>query len=142
MHEHVPVVEVRIWNQSVGAVARDNKLNCYVFEYANSFVSKGIELAPLQMPLSKAQGTFVFPDLPQMTYKRLPALLADALPDNFGNALIDAYLARKGIPKEEITALDRLAYMGKRGMGALEFNVKETVFRASLSLAPIYGHST
>lgn len=63
----------------------------------------------------------MFPDLPEITYKRLPALLADALPDNFGNALIDAYLARKGILKEEITALDRLAYMGKRGMGALEF---------------------
>lgn len=121
MHKPVPVIEVRIWDHTVGAVARDDKLNCYVFEYAKSFVSSGIELAPLQMPLSKAGGTFVFPDLPEMTYKRLPALLADALPDNFGNALIDAYLARKGIPKKEITALDRLAYMGKRGMGALEF---------------------
>ncbi len=73
------------------------------------------------MPLSRAGSPFVFPDLPKMTYKGLPALIADALPDDFGNALIDAYLARKGIAKDEITALDRLAYMGKRGMGALEF---------------------
>lgn len=121
MRKSVAVIEVRMWDQTVGAIARDDKLNCYAFEYAKSFASKGIELAPLQMPLAKAGGTFVFPDLPELTYKRLPAMLADALPDNFGNALIDANLARKGIPKEEITALDRLAYMGKRGMGALEF---------------------
>jgi serine/threonine-protein kinase HipA len=63
----------------------------------------------------------VFPDLPELTYRRLPGLLADALPDDFGNALIDAWMAREGVNKAQITSLDRLAYMGKRGLGALEF---------------------
>jgi serine/threonine-protein kinase HipA len=64
---------------------------------------------------------FLFTDLPEATYRRLPALLADALPDDFGNALIDAWMADRGLRKEEVTPLDRLAYMGKRGMGALTF---------------------
>jgi serine/threonine-protein kinase HipA len=73
------------------------------------------------MPLAAAAEPFVFTDLPEATYRRLPGLLADALPDDFGNALIDAWMAREGVGKSEITSLDRLAYMGKRGMGALEF---------------------
>jgi serine/threonine-protein kinase HipA len=63
----------------------------------------------------------MFTDLPGETYKRLPAMLADALPDDFGNALIDSYMAQKGVDKSRITPLDRLAYMGNRAMGALEF---------------------
>jgi serine/threonine-protein kinase HipA len=121
VYKPVAVIEVRIWDQLVGAVAKDEKLNCYAFEYAKKFSATTIELAPLQMPLSKSKDIFAFTDLRPQTYKRLPALLADALPDDFGNGLIDAYLATKGIAKDDITALDRLAYMGKRGMGALEF---------------------
>jgi serine/threonine-protein kinase HipA len=73
------------------------------------------------MPLAKANAPFVFPELPELTYKRLPALLADALPDDFGNALIDAWMVTQGVAASNITALDRLAYMGARGFGALEF---------------------
>jgi serine/threonine-protein kinase HipA len=73
------------------------------------------------MPLGDAQSTFAFQNLSEPSYKRLPGLLADALPDDFGNALIDAWMTRKGVEKQAITTLDRLAYMGKRGMGALEF---------------------
>ena len=65
--------------------------------------------------------TFIFPDLPEATFRRLPAMFADALPDDFGNALIDAWMAGRGTTKAQVTTLDRLAYMGKRGMGALEF---------------------
>jgi serine/threonine-protein kinase HipA len=73
------------------------------------------------MPLAGASEPFVFPDLPELTYRRLPGMLADALPDDFGNTLINAWMARQGVRKSEITSLDRLAYMGKRGLGALEF---------------------
>ncbi len=121
MHTPVGIVEVRIWRKSVGAVALDPALGYYVFEYQPAFVRSGIELAPLTMPLAAASGPFVFADLAELTYRRLPGLLADALPDEFGNALIDAWMARAGVTKTEITSLDRLAYMGKRGMGALEF---------------------
>ncbi len=117
----VEAVEVRIWGKTVGAVALDPRLRFYVFEYAPAFVRSGIELAPLTMPLAAAREPFVFPTLPEDTYWRLPGLLADAFPDDFGNALIDAWMAREGVAKASITSLDRLAYMGKRGMGALEF---------------------
>lgn len=117
----VPVIEVRIWDQRVGAIAPDPKVGFYAFAYAPSWRRAGIELAPFTMPLADTRQTFLFSNLPEATFKRLPAMLADALPDEFGNALIDAWMAKHGVQKKEITALDRLAYMGKRGMGALEF---------------------
>jgi serine/threonine-protein kinase HipA len=116
-----PVIEVRIWGKRVGAVAPDPRLGCYVFAYDPAWRRSGIELAPLTMPLGDAQSTFAFQNLSEPSYKRLPGLVADALPDDFGNALIDAWMTRKGVEKQAITTLDRLAYMGKRGMGALEF---------------------
>lgn len=120
-HKPVTAVEVRLWNRRIGAVALDPRLGYYAFEYDPAFVRQGIEVAPLTLPLAQAGDPFVFTDLPTPTFKRMPAMLADALPDDFGNALIDAWMAGKGIAKEAITPLDRLAYMGKRGMGALEF---------------------
>jgi serine/threonine-protein kinase HipA len=114
------VIEVSIWNQVVGAVAADPALAAYVFEYDPRWRRRGIELAPALMPTTRAPGRFVFPGLPE-SFQRLPGLLADALPDDFGNALIDAWMARHGVEKNSITALDRLAYMGRRGLGALEF---------------------
>ena len=121
MYKPVDTIEVRLCDKLVGAVARDPRLGYYAFEYAPAFIKSGIELAPMAMPLRKAQQPFIFPDLPELTYKRLPAMLADALPDDFGNSLINAWMANQGVAAGDITALDRLAYMGKRSMGALEF---------------------
>ncbi|MEQ1527342.1 MAG: type II toxin-antitoxin system HipA family toxin [Gallionella sp.] len=121
MYKPVDVIEVLIWGKSVGAVALDPKLGYYAFEYDPKFIASGVELSPIHMPLEKGNDPFVFGDLPIATYKRLPAMLADALPDDFGNRLIDAWMAQQGVDKEYITPLDRLAYMSKRGMGALEF---------------------
>ncbi|MFZ4438284.1 MAG: type II toxin-antitoxin system HipA family toxin [Syntrophales bacterium] len=121
MYKPVSAIEVRIWGKIVGAVALDPKLGYYAFEYDPGFVASGIQLAPLTMPLTQAREPFVFADLPELTFKRLPALLADALPDDFGNSLIDAWMSGRGVAKSQITPLDRLAYMGKRGTGALEF---------------------
>src|SRR3546814_2603229 len=73
------------------------------------------------MPTDASEPVFLFPDLARHSFHGLPGLLADALPDAFGNALIDAWMARHGVTASAVTALDRLAYMGKRGMGALEF---------------------
>jgi serine/threonine-protein kinase HipA len=119
MYQPVAVIEVRAWGATVGAVTLEPHLGYYAFEYAPAWRARGVELAPQTMPL--AQSTYLFPSLPETTYQRLPALLADALPDDFGNALIDAYLARAGVKRNAITPLDRLAYMAARGMGALEF---------------------
>lgn len=120
LYKHVPVVEVYLWGKRMGAVTLDPAYGYYAFSYTPEFIASGIEPAPLQMPTSK-QGVFLFTDLAVDTYKRLPALLSDALPDDFGNALINRYMAEKGISATQVTALDRLAYMNNRAMGALQF---------------------
>ncbi len=118
----VEVVEVRCWGSRVGAVARDDRSGFYVFEYERAWARSGVELAPTTMPVNGRARSFVFPTLPPNTYYRLPSMLADSLPDDFGNALTTAYLANEGVAPQEITALDRLAYLGTRGVGALEFH--------------------
>ena len=119
-YKQVNVVNVYLWGKHVGAVALDPTWGYYVFEYTPAFASLGLEPAPLQMPVRKGE-TYMFTDLPEITFKRLPAMLADTLPDDFGHALIDRYMADKGLDKSKVSALDRLAYMGNRAMGALEY---------------------
>lgn len=114
-------IEVRAWGRRVGAVAPDPKHGYFVFAYAPEWLKTGIELAPRTMPVADYQGPYMFTNLPEATFHRLPGLLSDALPDDFGNALINAWMQSKGRRLESITILDRLAYMGKRAMGALEF---------------------
>jgi serine/threonine-protein kinase HipA len=118
---NIPVIEVHAWGKLVGALAADPTLGYYAFAYDPSWRRLGIELAPLTMPVTDAREVFIFPNLPETTFRRLPAMFADALPDDFGNALIDAWMAQHGTAKSEVTTLDRLAYMGKRGIGAIEF---------------------
>ena len=119
---HVDVIEVGIWGSRVGAVAADPQLKAYVFEYDPQWARSGIQLAPLTMPVAAGSvRSFTFPELDEPTFKGLPGLLSDALPDKFGNQLIDAWMVRKGYRPAQITTLDRLAYMNRRAMGALEF---------------------
>lgn len=119
---HVKLVEVHLWGQHIGSVALDPTYGFYVFSYTPEFASRGIEPAPLHMPVGEE--AYIFTDLPEATYKRLPAALSDALPDDFGNALINRYMADQGIAARDVTALDRLAYMSNRAMGALTFKPK------------------
>ena len=113
------VCEVRLWGRTIGAVALEEGREVANFEFDPAFAGSGIEIAPLTMPLSDKVHTF--PELSRMTFQGLPGLLADSLPDRFGNALIDAWLAIRGRTPESLNALERLCYIGKRGMGALEF---------------------
>jgi serine/threonine-protein kinase HipA len=119
MGPRVDTATVSLWGIEVGAVTWDAKRDIAVFEYAPDFIRSGIETAPLTMPLSSQR--FLFPELPRETFKGLPGLLADALPDKFGTALIDQWLVREGIEKKSFTPVDRLCYVGTRAMGALEF---------------------
>jgi serine/threonine-protein kinase HipA len=112
-------------------VALDPRLGYYAFAFTPEWRQTGVDLAPLTMARDAAQEVFIFPNLPELTFYRLPGMLADALPDAFGNALIDAWMAKQGIAKHEITPLDRLAYMGKRGMGALELHPEHGSHRES-----------
>ena len=124
------VIEVRIWDTLVGAVAADPALGCYVFEYDPAWQRGGIELAPRMMPVRSTTATFGFPALGE-SFHRLPGLLSDALPDDFGNALIDAWMAQHGVDRGAVTVLDRLAYMGRRGLGALEFRPAKGAMKES-----------
>jgi serine/threonine-protein kinase HipA len=126
-------IQVHIWGDEVGAVAFDPQANCCGFECYPGWVRRGVELAPLQMPL-QGRRRFTFPELARPTYQGLPGMLADALPDRFGNALIDAWMAQKGIRKDQVTVLDRLAYMGRRGAGALEFRPAKGSFTDAKAL--------
>ena len=120
VYKHVDVIEVFLWGKKIGAAALDPGFGFYAFNFTPEFRATGIELAPLHMQLSQTS-PYLFTDLPVETYKRLPAMLSDALPDDFGNALINRYMAEQGIAASEVTALDRLAYMSNRAMGALQF---------------------
>jgi serine/threonine-protein kinase HipA len=118
-YEPTDVVEVRAWDRLVGAVAQNPDSGSYTFAYDPKWISGGVELAPLMMPLRSEP--YAFPDLSERTFYGLPAMLADALPDAFGNALVNAWMSEHGVPAEAITPLDRLAYAADRAIGALEF---------------------
>ena len=115
----VNVATVRLWGASVGAVAWDDARGTGNFEYEPAFVKQGWPVSPLMMPLRA--GIFSFPALNRETFHGLPGLLADSLPDRFGNRLIDLWLTRQGRAPGDFTPVERLCYMGTRGMGALEF---------------------
>jgi len=108
-----------MWGRTIGAVLLESRREVAAFQYASDFAGSGIQPSPLTMPLSEA--VYEFPSLPQMTFHGLPGLLADSLPDKFGNVLIDAWLATQGRTPESFNAVERLCYIGARGMGALEF---------------------
>lgn len=118
----VDVAEIRIWGERVGAVAWDGDSGYATFEFDPRFTRRGWDLAPLTMPLAEATGkVFSFPQLNPETFRGLPGLLADSLPDRFGNRLIDAWLARNGRSPDSLNSVERLCYTGTRGMGALEY---------------------
>ena len=115
----VTVATVRLWGQDVGAVAWDEPRGFANFEYDPAFLRQGWDVAPLTMPLRT--GIFSFASLNRGTFHGLPGLLADSLPDRYGNRLIDLWLARQGRAPGDFTPVERLCFMGTRGMGALEF---------------------
>lgn len=115
----VNVATVRLWDQDIGAVAWNAERGIGEFEYDPVFIRSGIEIAPFTLLLGA--GIVSFPALNRDTFHGLPGLLADALPDRFGNRIIDAWLARQGRSPGDFTPVERLCYMGVRGMGALEF---------------------
>ncbi len=111
---------VRLWGRKIGAVALAEGGDLAAFEYDPAFTGSGIEVSPLKMPLSSR--VYSFSELPRKTFFGLPGMLADSLPDRFGHALIDAWLATQGRSPDSFNAIERLCYIGQRGMGALEYS--------------------
>jgi len=113
------LAEIHLYDTLIGAVAWDTAKEIGVFEYDPAFLRSGIEVSPITLPLRA--GRFSFPELPRETFKGLPGLLADSLPDKFGNLLINQWLTRQGRSPESFDPVERLCYLGTRAMGALEF---------------------
>jgi len=113
------VGEVRLWGKTIGAVSLNEGEEVAAFEYEREFAQSGIQLAPIVMPLSRS--VYRFPELSRETFRGLPGLLADSLPDKFGHTLINAWLASQGREPGSFNSVERLCYTGERGMGALEF---------------------
>ncbi len=115
----VDIAEVHLWNRRIGAVAWDRSREVGRFEYSPDFLDSGVEPAPLTMPLSRK--VYSFPGLRRETFQGLPGFLVDSLPDKFGNLLINQWLAGQGRESADFSPVERLCYIGERGMGALEF---------------------
>jgi serine/threonine-protein kinase HipA len=113
------VASVRLWGRTIGAVALEDDRDTAVFQYDPTFARSSIQVSPITMPLREEP--YAFPALAQETFRGLPGLLADSLPDRYGNALIDTWLASEGRTPASFNAVERLCYVGTRGMGALEF---------------------
>jgi serine/threonine-protein kinase HipA len=121
------IAEVKIWGEFVGAVAWDTDIGLATFEYEPKFKSLNWDLAPLKMPVHENRNRFSFPELQKDkksaydTFKGLPGILADALPDTYGNQMINLWLAQQGRPQDSMNPVEMLCFIGTRGMGALEF---------------------
>jgi serine/threonine-protein kinase HipA len=114
---------VKIWNHRAGAIAWDSETGIGSFEFEPAFLKLGLDLAPVELPINRAQKrVFSFPELKtSVTFKGLPGLVADVLPDRYGNTLINTWLMRQGRPTDSLNPVETLCFIGNRGMGALEF---------------------
>lgn len=123
----VDVAEVKIWGELVGAVRWDQDQQLGFFEYDPDFIKKGWDLSPIKMPINRGSAIYSFPELrkgradTEDTFKGLPGLLSDALPDRYGNRLINVWLAQQGRADNSMNPVEMLCFIGTRGMGALEF---------------------
>jgi serine/threonine-protein kinase HipA len=131
----VTLIEVWAWGRLVGAVQQDPDTGFYAFEYDEPWIASGADLSPIHLP--RRPGVFLFTDLSIQTFYGLPAMLADSLPDRFGNALVDAWMLGQGIDLNQVTAIDRLAYAGSRAMGALVFAPPANTHDAEASLVQV-----
>ena len=114
---------VKIWGETIGAIAWNAETAVASFEYDPKFIAAKIDLAPIKMPINNSiKRIFSFPELRNIkTFKGLPGLLADVLPDDYGNQLINSWLAQQGRPENSMNPVELLCFIGTRGMGALEF---------------------
>ncbi len=125
MVKKIDTALINLWGNTVGAVSWLDDKACAVFEYAPKFLQQALDISPLMMSIDEAKqnnAKFSFPQLNKITFLGLPGMLADALPDKFGNQIINTWLAKQGRDAASFNPIERLCYIGTRGMGALEFH--------------------
>lgn len=134
MSDKVSLAEIRLWGSLVGYVSWNEETELASFEYDKAFIDNApVEISPIKLP--KKRGVYSFPEIAKGTFHGLPGMLADSLPDKFGNALIDVWLSTTGRKSGSLNPVERLCYIGERGMGALEF--KPAKYKGRLSDVPI-----
>lgn len=123
----VDVAEVKIWGELLGAIRWDESQQLGYFQYDLKFIQKAWDLSPIKMPIAQGSRIYSFPELrkgrneTEDTFKGLPGLLSDSLPDKYGNKLINTWLAQQGRPENSMNPVEKLCFIGTRGIGALEF---------------------
>ncbi|MGZ0017500.1 HipA N-terminal domain-containing protein [Yeosuana sp. AK3] len=123
----VDAAEIKLWGELVGAVRWDQDQQLGFFQFDPNFIKKGWDISPIKMPIANGSVIYSFPELrkgrneTEDTFKGLPGLLSDALPDKYGNRLINIWLAQQGRPDNSMNPVEKLCFIGTRGMGALEF---------------------
>ena len=116
------VVTVNLWGKRLGALSEDERTGNLLFQYDKKFLSLGLNVSPFHMNIGDGDRIYSFPDHNNnSTFKGLPGLLADSLPDNYGNAVIQAWLAANGRASTNLSPIETMLFIGSRGMGALEF---------------------
>ncbi len=131
------LLEIKLWEKTVGALLYDITTGKVIFQYDNNFVDNGLQIAPLLMPLIKNK-EYIF-SLADETYKNLPPVFADSLPDKFGNTILDTWLQQQGKTINQLNPVEKLTYIGKRGLGALEYfpNVDQETNNKSIRVKDI-----
>lgn len=119
----VTAAYIMLWGKRVGAIAWNNETNVSTFEFDHAFIQQGLDIAPIYMPITNGSTQlYSFPELAHSnTFKGMPGLVADVLPDRFGTTLINAWLGQNNRPANSMNPVEMLCYIGTRGMGALEF---------------------
>ena len=117
----IKLLRVLLWDEEIGRLAWDERRRLSYFTYNPEFVHKGLNVSPFVAPVDgvKAQAPVWGEDA--KIYQKLPAFVADSLPDAWGNQLFDLWRLQNHLASADITPLDKLSFIGKRGMGALEF---------------------
>ena len=116
------VIKVVLWGNTIGAVSWDETTGIGSFQYTPEAIQAGLELSPIMMPLREAPYSFPNLSTPDRwkSFSGLPGLIADSLPEDFGNELMRTWLENRGISFDQLNPIERLSYLGTRGMGALE----------------------
>lgn len=130
------IIQVKLWNKDVGLLSWDDNKGCSVFQFDKDFMQYGWNIAPLIAPLDSAyvQKSFPMSGNKEKLYGGLPEFIADSLPDYWGNIVFQKWMEANHLQPKSVNAVDRLSFIGKRAMGALEFQPAHIQEDASINI--------
>lgn len=123
-------LKILLWGREIGRLVWDKRTRNTYFTYNPDFLNDSLDIAPLTAPVNGGKGMLPIYGETDRKYQRLPAFLADSLPDDWGNQLFERWRIENKLSNADITPLEKLSFIGKRGMGALEFMPETSGFAA------------